>query len=777
MHKSPGADGFSAEYYKAFSAILAPELVKIFNIAASDGTFPKEMLQAIIITIPKPGKDVADPQNFRPISLLNSDLKIYAKILANRLMEITPSLIGLDQVGFVKGRQAPDGTRRMLDLLRISELSKQPSIFLALDAEKAFDRVHWGYLSRTLLKFGLSGMIHSAIMSLYSDPSARVFTSSLLSDPFALTNGTRQGCPLSPIIFSLVIEPLAESIRANDKIEGIKVGSVNHKIGLFADDIILSLSNPATSLPIVKTLLHKFGQISFYKVNTTKSYALSLYISNENKSRLENIFPCNWDPPSITYLGVQLTSSSSKIYSQNFPPLLTKIEEELHQITKLHLTWLGRIAAYQMQILPKLLYYFRSLPIPIPQKFFIQLEKCLKKYIWGGKKPRIALAHLYKPKHLGGVGLPNAQTYYKAAILDQMKYWFSCQTDNRRSDIERTVTPGHDLPALAIAACIHCRPNAPPYSTIRATIDAWSSIVHKHLTDTPIRKLNVPLASYEYLIPNFSVQPWKSSGDNFTTPAPPHQNAIDRYREYQLHHYKSKNPIRQIAIPQILWDFLLSKTSNKRKGISLFYKFTTPLYLHSKTPSMMKWEFELQKEFSMPQWHEAIKYNHKSSACVDHWDNAQKLLHRWYITPHRLNKMNPSITPLCWRNCQAIGNILHIFWNCTTIKPFWQKIQSLIRKVTSSDCTINPALALLSLGIENYPPLRRKVVTHILFAARIAIAKEWRSTSPPKIAEVISRVNAQYTMEKILAYTERRTPSFHKHWETWSSSKYASSHV
>lgn len=180
MHKSHVADGFSAEYYKAFNHLLTLELVKVFNIAASSGNFPREMLQAVIVTILKAGMDTSIPQNFRPILLLNLDLKIYAKILANRLKYITSSLIGLDQVGIVKSRQAPDGTRRMLNLLRLDEANKVPSMLLALDAEKAFDGVHWGYLSRTLHKFDISGLIHSAIMALYTNPTAQVYTSTLL---------------------------------------------------------------------------------------------------------------------------------------------------------------------------------------------------------------------------------------------------------------------------------------------------------------------------------------------------------------------------------------------------------------------------------------------------------------------------------------------------------------------------------------------------------------------------------------------------------------------
>lgn len=85
------------------------------------------------MTLPKPGKAPDSPQNF---SLLNSDLEIYAMVLANRMAKITPNLIKADQVGFVQGRQAPDGTRHMFNLIRIAEMRRKPTAFLALNAEK-----------------------------------------------------------------------------------------------------------------------------------------------------------------------------------------------------------------------------------------------------------------------------------------------------------------------------------------------------------------------------------------------------------------------------------------------------------------------------------------------------------------------------------------------------------------------------------------------------------------------------------------------------------------
>lgn len=89
---------------------------KVFVQAALTSSFPKEMLRAYVVTLPKPGKDPTMPANFRPILLLNTDLKIYAKLIDKWLMDILPSLVHQDQMGFVKGRQYAHATRRIVNI-------------------------------------------------------------------------------------------------------------------------------------------------------------------------------------------------------------------------------------------------------------------------------------------------------------------------------------------------------------------------------------------------------------------------------------------------------------------------------------------------------------------------------------------------------------------------------------------------------------------------------------------------------------------------------------
>lgn len=174
-------------------------------------------------------------------------------------------------MGFIHGRQAPDGTRRLINLISQAEFCRTPSLLLSLDAEKVFYRVHLGYLQTVLNTFGIKGWIQKAILSLYSTPLAIVLNSGITSKPIQITNGTKQGCPLSPIIFTHLMEPLAESIRSHPNITGISVAGEEHKISLFADDVMLMISNPKTSLPETQKILTEFSALSCYKLNATKS--------------------------------------------------------------------------------------------------------------------------------------------------------------------------------------------------------------------------------------------------------------------------------------------------------------------------------------------------------------------------------------------------------------------------------------------------------------------------------------------------------------------------
>lgn len=122
-------------------------------------------------------------------------------------------------------------------------------MLVSLDVEKAFDSVRWQFLFNVMEKFGFNQVIINTLKALYDKPSAKQKMYGELTDKFFLERSTRQGCPLSPILFAIFIEPLAQWIRLNNKITGISTAAGEQKLSLFADDVLVSLSNPTESLP------------------------------------------------------------------------------------------------------------------------------------------------------------------------------------------------------------------------------------------------------------------------------------------------------------------------------------------------------------------------------------------------------------------------------------------------------------------------------------------------------------------------------------------------
>lgn len=170
------------------------------------------MNTALISVLPKPNKDPTLCSSYRPISLINTDLKIISKTLTIRIEGAIQTLIHPDQTGFIKGRQSSNNTCRLFNLMNIVQQENINAIVTSLDAEKAFDKVNWTFLFTTLEKFGFGESFIHWIRTLYNSSMAAVTTNGITSQPFSLQRGTRQGCLLSPSLFAICIEALANAI-------------------------------------------------------------------------------------------------------------------------------------------------------------------------------------------------------------------------------------------------------------------------------------------------------------------------------------------------------------------------------------------------------------------------------------------------------------------------------------------------------------------------------------------------------------------------------------
>jgi hypothetical protein len=187
--------------------------------------------------------DKADIANYRPISLLNSDYKVFTKALALKLAKVAPDLIHPNQAGFVPGQQIRDQIWLTKRVIELAEATNRNRVIVALDQEKAYDKIEHNYLWRMLASYGMPEEFIRTIKALYSDAYTYVIVNGETSEhAFRVTRRVRQGDPLSCLLFDLAIEPLAEALRQSD-LKGFKVRGKREKLitTLFADNTIVYL--------------------------------------------------------------------------------------------------------------------------------------------------------------------------------------------------------------------------------------------------------------------------------------------------------------------------------------------------------------------------------------------------------------------------------------------------------------------------------------------------------------------------------------------------------
>lgn len=211
----------------------------------------------------------------------------------------------------------------------------------------------------------------------------------------------------------------------------------------------------------------------------------------------------------------------------------------------------------------------------------------------------------------------------------------------------------------------------------------------------------------------------------------------------RIYSFLSSSSPPLITIHSKIWQYY-ANTLKSVKGTSLIYRLLQDKMTFHKTNSMIKWETDLKASFTSNPWMRAIRYTYSTTHCVNHWELALKITHRWYLTHYRLVSIYKTSSPLCWYGCGFLGTLVHILWACNSIRSFWRKTFQLISEVTGIITPTDPALALLNIGIDKFPFQFCGIIANILLSGRLILTRHCKQDLAPNPSENVTQQHYLY---------------------------------
>ena len=420
--KSPGEDGLTAEFYQTAFDVIAEDMLEVFNCMLQERQVADSHTKGVMVLVPK----VAQPRvlgNLRPVTLLNADGKMLSRILAIRLSTMESRLLHPLQCRAGQGRNMYDELTDVRDAIASVNLSnrrlrsnrdKMKACLVSMDFAGAFNHVRHEFIWEVLRRRGVSREFIALVQSMYRTASSRVRVNGRLTAAIWLRRGIRQGCPLSMLLFNIIMEPL---IRVLDqRLRGLELPSpdsdsyvVAYRLAAsaYVDDALAVLTEPE-EMEVLQPILDDFGDVSGLRVNTSKTFALPLGGWDQERVRLP--FPY---VEKVKVLGVTFSSDLDKMAELNWRGRLGAVRATLADARLRLLSTLQRVTYVNTYALS--LVWHLAQVIPLPAAVAAEIEKAVRYFVWGGRTFKVPLSVMARPPAAGGLSLQHARC--KAAAL------------------------------------------------------------------------------------------------------------------------------------------------------------------------------------------------------------------------------------------------------------------------------------------------------------------------------------------------------------------------
>ena len=755
-NKSPGIDGFPAEFYKYFWQELKFIVLRMFKSCYEAGTMPVSLQEGVITLIPKSGKPRNLINSYRPITLLNTSYKLLSASIANRYKESIHKLVDPEQSGFIKGRFIGDNTRLMSDVMAYLRHEKRSGIFLSLDIEGAFNTVSWKFIKAVLSKYKFPDEMIRWFNLMNEGTNARILYNGHLSEKISMFRACRQGDPISPYIFLLAIEGLAAKIRQNNTIKGITISGVEVKVSSYADDTLFFLDGSVNSCRHLFHDLGVYAKFSGLRPNIAKTQAMWVGYEVEEKTGICEELPIQWTKR-MKVLGVVFENNDVNMLNSNFEPKIDEVTAIVNSWRQRHLTIYGKICVVKCLLLPKLTHLLSALPNP-PSEFMEKLNTILFKFIWNGKRDKIKRKSVVLPTECGGAGMVDVRLYNKSLKVSWVRRQL-CSDNYWAKLFDLKISQG-DFIWDRNNKSLRC------FSSQLHFIRFWKDVIEA-LADykeaykptdndpTQISSCNIWYSDYSKFS-NGRINAWFSKGIRFLNDLLDVDGNImtfDRAKQiYDIsglafdystlilslpRHWRVENKVKLIG--PLIEPLLLSVVSQKQ-GVKHIYR---KLIQNQTSKHTHIWERRWDDAFPDIVWADVYKNNVRAITSTRYRSLQYKIITRTHVTQQLLHHMGESQSCLCLRCNRAIDKIEHKFWFCLYVRNFWREIEDWLLEngIIKRGNNLTSKTVLLGLGSST-------LLNHIMVAAKMIIAKN----EPLRLNGLINRLRDDRELEEI-AYT------------------------
>jgi exonuclease III len=432
--KRPGSDGLPYEFYTKFWEVLHPLMLAAFNGAflsgAQDPALSWVCRTGLVLLIYKGGdKPRDDPDSYRPITLLNCDVKIIAKVLVRRLSGPLQTVLDPCQTAFVPGRWIGDNVLSHLEEVDYVVSQDLSACILGLDYNKAYDRIHRGWLNRCMEALGVPAEAQRWVRLLMQDSEAQVVYNGFLSRRFKVLAGCAQGNPLSPLLYVMAAQPLAarcRQLQVQGLVDAIPLpdGGLASPIHQHADDTTLHTATVQSAAVMIAEAVTPFCKASGGQVSLHKSWGLTLgshppLVGPHAATGVPFLAPHE----AVRHLGVPLTSGAFAPHVQAlYAKRLKAVCARIRHWARYDLSLLGRVHIAK-QVLASVLSY-HAMFVPPPADALSRLQRVVDGYVLSGtEQDEDAVAPLrgapsryvtVLPRHMGGLAHVDMEVYTSA---------------------------------------------------------------------------------------------------------------------------------------------------------------------------------------------------------------------------------------------------------------------------------------------------------------------------------------------------------------------------